>query len=593
VPETAPPIQAPPQAETPAPDASGPAIAHAVAAGYKNWQWARDQRNDAIKQFVGRRYEAETVSADTARVAINLIAQTVITLLPHLFPQEIKHTVTTTDPRMEFDGIVVAADLDHRAREEELAETFQRAGADALLSPCGVLVTRLKAGPDRVKINGNLYDNGAFYTAYVDLDDYAIDDCAKRRGEARWEAIRWRASKEELIAAEIYDAEQIRNLPGYESDGKKASDELVKTVQCWDVYIYYGTHTRCVTIGGNFANTGDPTAGVVILADYTYEGPGQSPIRWVSFYEVPGKSAPLPPVYLWRELHDAIAKVGDKVITSILEAKVIGGYRPQAESDAKSAQGAAHMQLVKMTDPTGIVMHKFDTMSDSFYEGFDWLSRQGSDAAGGIKQKAGVQGEGDTATEASILNANSDQRITWMRSRVQKAMSQVANDRAWYIIKDPIINKLTGIRMPGGEMMTVQYSAEDREGDAVDFMFEVTPYQPESGDPNVRLKRITELLSQVLPAVFPLIQAGLIDVQGLVRLISREYGNQDFDQVIAGSPQLQMKIAAMQQMAGGMQPGQVEGAAPALPMGGMQAQGEQTSGIDAVRSAMAPGVPNQ
>lgn len=572
------------------PDAhDGKDIALAVSDGYKALEWARKQRDQAREQLVGHRYEKDSLPEGTQRAAINLIAQTVITLLPSLFPQEIKHAITTTDPRLEFEGIVLSADLDHRAKEEDLAETVQRIGVDALLSPFGIAVTRLKAGPDRVKINGNLYDNGAFYTAYVDIDDYAMDDCCKRRGEARWEAIRWRASVDELKASGIFDPEQIDKLPQYEtSSGQdRGKHELVKTVQCWDVYMYHGTHTRCVTIGGNFCNNGDPTSGATILADYTYEGPGQSPIRWLCFYEVPGKAIPLPPVFLWRELHDALAKIGDKMVMSILEAKTVIGYRPTAVDDAKAVQHARHLETIKMNDPDGLKVHSIKSIDREFYEGFGFINQRASEAAGNIRQEAGLESEADTATAASILSANSDKRTRWMRSRVQKFLSQIAADRAWYVIKDPLINKLTGVRMPGGEMLSVRYTAEDREGDALDFQYDVVPFEPESGDPNVRLKRITELLATVLPAVFPLIQAGLIDVQGLVRLISREYGNQDFDQVIAGSPQLQMRIAAIRQMAGQPQPGQVEQPGqPAMP------SDNQTTPIGAIRSAMAPGVPS-
>lgn len=565
-------------------------LAQAVASGYKAWEWARRQRDEAISKLCGERYGKDDLPKNAERAAINLIAQTFITLLPNLFPHEIKHVCRTTDPRLEFDGIVIAADLDHRAKEEDLPETIQRAGCDALLGPCGVLVTRMKAGTDLYKINGQLYDNGAFYTAHVDLDDYACDATARRRGEFRWEAIRWRASRRELKASGLYSPDDIDALPGYDT-GEKKGDELVDTVQCWDVYVYQGDRILCVTIGGTFCNSGDPTHGAKILAKYVFQGPASGPIRWISFYDVPGKPAPLPPVLLWAELHDAIAKVGDKLIRSILESKVIGAYRPTAIDDANAARNAGHLEMVKMQDPEGLKFHTVEGLSDTFWTGFGWLSEQGSKAAGNQNLRAGTSTDAGTATEASILATNSDQRTRWMRDRIQKTLKQIANDRAWYILTDPLINKMTGVRDAGGEMMSVIYTAEAREGDPLDFMFDVVPFQPESADPNVRLKRITELLSQVLPAVFPLVQAGLIDPMGLVRLISREFGTQDFDQVMAASPQLQMRIAAMQSM---LAPPQAMQGQP-VATGTEQAMGALagTTGIGQVRSAMAPGVPGQ
>ena len=576
--------QAQPATEHSAPDIPGAALARAIADGYEAWAWARAQRDEAIAQLCGERYEKDQVPSNIQRAAINLIAQTFVTLLPSLFPHEIKHVCRVTDPRLEFDAMVVAADLDHRAEEEALAETVMLAGCDALFAPCGVLVTRMKAGNDLYKINGNLYDNGAFYTTHVDLDDYACDPTARRRGEFRWEAIRWRASRRSLLASGIYPAEKINALPGYSTQGDN-KDELVETVQCWDVYVYQGDRILCVTLGGNFCNSGDPTHGAEVLAKYEFQGPASGPIRWISFYEIPGKPAPLPPVLLWRELHDAIAKVGDKLVRSILESKVIGAYRPTAIDDAKAAKDAAHLELVKMQDPDGLKFHTIEGLSDTFWSGFGWLSEQGSQAAGNIKLKAGTASGADTATEASILSANSDDRTRWMRDRINKTLKQLANDRAWYILTDPIINKLTGVRQPGGEFMSVEYTAEAKEGDPIDFQFDVQPFQPESGDPNVRLRRITELLSTVLPAVFPLIQAGVIDPQGMVRMISREFGTQDFDQVIAASPQLQMRVSALQSMM--PQPAALQGTPQPMAAGGPRAA------IGEVRGAMAPGGPGQ
>lgn len=577
------------------PDITPSKISKAINTGYASWDWARKQRDNSLDQFVGPRYGNDKTSP-RRRGAINLIAQTLITLYPHLFPQTLKHVIRTRNPALDFEALLLGLCLDHRSEEEDLPGTILRAGMDALVAPCGVLRTGIKAGRDLYKVEGQLYDTGAIYTAYVDLDDYAIDPTAKRRGEARWEAYRWRASVDALLNSGIYDPEQVKKLPKYrpESSGLEGkpdgNEELIETVQLWDAFLYDGDNTRCVTLGGGWANSGAISDGSIVLGEYPHEGPERGPIDWISFYDVPGRIAPLPPVLLWRELHDAMAKVGDKVVRSIVEAKVIVGYLPNAIEDAKAAKSAEHLQLVKMANPDSVKPIPLEGNSQMLWEGFNWLSQQGSAAAGNIKQKAGVEGEGDTATEASILNANSDQRIKWMRDRVQAAVKSVAKKRGWYVATDPLINKLTGVRIPGGEVIPVVYTAEAREGEPLDFSFDIEPYQPESGDPNVRMRRIVELFSQVLPAIIPGLQTGIFDPAGVFRILSREFQNEDLDEMLAGGAGIAGQVQALQ-MAGD----------PAAMQGQPQMQGQQPqtqqpvtgpqAGIAPVRSAMAASVP--
>lgn len=580
--------------ELPSPDK----IAKSVNTGHAAWNWARVQRDNALEQLVGPRYGNDKTTPKR-RNAINLIAQTLITLYPHLFPQTLKHICRAENPALEFEALMLGLCLDHRSEEEDLPGTILRAGMDALVSPCGVLRTGIKAGRDLYKVDGRLYDTGAIYTAYVDLDDYAIDSTAKRRAEAKWEAYRWRASKQALIESGIYEPELIAKLPKYQPDGNtigtgrpQGHEELIDTVQLWDVFLYEGDNTTCVTLGGSWANGGTGVVtGSEYLHVYDHEGPERSPLDWVSFYDVPGRVAPLPPVLLWRELHDAIAKVGDKMVRRIVESKTILGYTPTGIDDAKAAKNAEDLQLVKMTNPAGITPIILEGHNQNTFEGFQFLSQAGSDAAGNIKQKAGLSSEGKTATEASLLNANSDQRIKWMRDRVQGTIKSVAKKRAWYIVTDPLINKVTGVRVPGGEKIGMVYTAEAREGDPLDFAIDIEPYQPESGDPNVRMRRIVELFSQVLPAVIPGLQTGLFDPAGVFRVLSREFGNNDLDEMLAGSPRLAATVQA-QQMAG--DPASMQGQPEGMQQQGPQAMAQQgQAAIAPIRQAMAPGVPGQ
>lgn len=574
-------------------------IAKSVNAGHMAWQWARVQRDNAIEQMVGPRYGNDKTSP-RRRNAINLIAQTLITLYPHLFPQTLKHVCRAQNPALEFEALMLGLCLDHRAEEEDLPGTILRAGMDAMVGPCGVLRTGIKAGTDLYKVEGRSFDPGAIYTAYVDLDDFAIDSTAKRRSEAKWEAYRWRASRQTLLESGIYDQEIIKGLPKYQPDGNTIGtgrpggwEEMIDTVQLWDVFLYEGDNTYCVTMGGTWSTgTGGVISGGKILNVYPHEGPERTPLDWVSFYDIPGRVAPLPPVLLWRELHDAIAKVGDKIVRAIVESKVIMGYEPTGIDDAKAAKNAEHLQLVKMKNPKAITPLVLEGNSDALLSGFTFLSQQGSDAAGNIKQKAGLESEAKTATEASMLNANSDQRIRWMRERVHSTLKSVAKKRAWYVVTDPLINKVTGVRTPGGERIALAYTAEAREGDPLDFMVDIEPYQPESGDPNVRLRRIVELFSQVLPAVIPGLQTGLFDPQGVFSILSREFGNDDLDRMLLNSQGMAARATA-QQAAGNPQAMQgVPAGDVANKQGGLENPQGPQAGIAPVRQALAAGVPN-
>lgn len=575
-------------------------IAKAVDAGYAQWGWARKQRADAVQEIVGDRYGRDHVGSDIRKNAVNLMQQTYVVLLHNLFPDTIKHVCRAKDPRLDFEAKLLGMTLDHRAQEEGLAQTLMLAGVDALLGPCGVVRTGIRAGADLVKIEGRDYDPGALYTARVDLEDYACDPTAKIRREFRWEAVRYRKSRDALIASGIFDPDDIRALPlmnrrrdssGATISERELGEELIDTVQLWDVFLYSDDSCRCVTMGASFGSDGSVVSGNKILLDYEFEGPESGPLEWLSFYELVANAAPLPPALMWRELHEATAKMADKLVAAMMEAKTIIGYRPAAVDDARTIQKGSHLELLKLDNPADVNVMTVDPVGKNFYQAFDWLSDQGSQAAGNQRLLSGQESTAGSATEASLLNQNADARIKYMRQRVEQFHKRVATQRAWYVVSDPLMQQPLGVRIPGGEFQTMQYTAQAREGDALDFLIDVQPYVPSSGDPAVRLRRINELCGQVLPALLPVLTSGLIAPQAAIRLLSREYGDEDMEDLLGDPMALQQRMASLA-MVPGIQSMQGVPGGPVQGYGGNQ-NDPAGSPIGEVRGAAAPGVPGR
>ena len=167
--------------------------------------------------------------------------------------------------------------------------------------------------------------------------------------------------------------------------------------------------------------------------------------------------------------------------------------------------------------------------------------------------------DADSATEAQILQQNSDVTLRDMSDLVYRFAADEGRNRAFYMHTDPLIElplaRRQAVHTPEGVMMEkvqVFLTPEARRGDFLDWTFSVQPESMQRMDSRTRLQRSMEFAIKVLPAVM---QAALVAMQlGIpfnvakaVEKMAKEAGVTWMDEVWY-DPEFQRKWQAFQMM---------------------------------------------
>lgn len=527
---------------------SARSLARAVNSGWKALSDIRERRQRVLVEITGPGAGAPT--------AVNLLAQMYDILLSNLAPKDIKAKVDSWDMGKKFEGVKIGLALDRAAENDCLSDTVRTAVGESLISPVAIVRSGLRVGSELFTVDGRAYDPGQLFTKPVSLDDYACDTSATSWNEITWEADRVRVPRSVLMSMPGIDQDQVEALQKVERGDKnnsaaaeRASDnedhDLIDTVEVWHVAVYLPEETKIYLLGARPGSQSEPCVDSESeLYCGTFEGPEEGPYSRLMLSPLPGMLFGMCPADKSYKMHQAMQAITDRMIAMAQNTKRILGYRSTATDQTNLIIKAGTFEAVKMDAPEDAKMFDFGGVPVELYEAVGWFQKQWNNATGNLSLIGGVESNSNTATEASYLQANSNLMMNDMQDKVRKFLRSIQKQRAWYIINDPMLDQKYAMRLPGGDMLQVHYSAEMRESTPNDFSYDVDTQAPQSQDIMLRWRRLIEFFSQVVPAMMPLVQLGAVDLSAVLRLFSREFGIQELDE-IARDPTLAMQTAAI------------------------------------------------
>jgi hypothetical protein len=580
-------------------------LAKARDRGFEDLQWARELRVKAIREFAGRHYGE---NPDDEQRVVNLIAQSGTVLSAHLTEERISHKISPKLASLRYESEKVRIMLDQLGEEMDLVEKDEELITDAILGGMGIQKLGLKAGQDSYKMDPVEVPRAEPYAENVSLDDYVCDGAAKHLRGVYFEGHRSRIARDEalqLVEDGIYgrDPEEyeegeepieflatreeaiqlINDCPRLGADGRGVQDpaeaisqdldpkrfELVDTIELWDLVVYCSDGPKQVTMA-----TGAGATKYLAVSDYPT--PEMSPYHKLCFLKVPDNKMPMALVALWGDVHEAAKKVGNKIVRQIIKAKRNYVYRADQEDEAMATKKAMDQEFIK-GDPAGIAAIDYGGVIKDLYPGVEWLTGQFNNASGNIQLLNG-QGEiSDTATEAQYAQGNAHKNVRRMQYKVRCFRRKRAKHLAWLKLSDPMMDEVLPYRMPGGKLVDLRLSAETREGDYLDYLYDIETDTSAQSDPAIETKRAVEMFG-VLGQLMPFVQAGILDGLEIMRILSRRFGVEDLDKAILDPVMQQISQQIYGPMAaGGMggqgQPGMGAGAPGMGPGPGSGAMG--------------------
>lgn len=495
----------------------------AVQLGEERLRNFRSSRLLFLREYAGQYYDRD--HATIGNEPLNLIFSAISTLVPNLVTSFPKTVVTSKFLMYRGYAELLGLGLDYLAKEINLRDELRRWIVDSLFV-MGIIKTGIATSDDLVTFSDDIrIDAGRPYAQVVDFDDYILDPAARRIEEASFVGHRVRVPRQMLLDSGLYKNDLVENLTSAGQDPYQRRE--VETISQHEltpaqiVHLQDLVDVREVWVPAAKAIVTIP-AGQAVYDDYMrisdYDGPDTGMYTYLALTPpLPNNPLPIAPVGIWYDLHVAANKMAKKIMEQAERQKDILGYKPSAADDAQEIVDAGDGEAIGLMDPEAAKVFSFGGQQKSNEEHLMQLSYWFNLATGNTDQLAGNRSNANTATQANILQGNASVRVEDMRDLVYLGTKHIQEKLAWYLHTDPLIAlpliKRTPIpaqtvMSPMGPMIIppkmheqqMILSPETREGEFIDFNFEIEEKSMSRMDPAVRLQKALLFAAKVLPS---------------------------------------------------------------------------------------------
>lgn len=475
----------------------------------------RRNRLDAIKQYVGSHY---STGGTEMRVPTNFIELAVTIYMQQLAARAPRAVVTTKVPKLKPYAYSMEIAINQIPDEIGLDDTLRKAVVEALF--CFAIVKVGIAQSGTVSLG---HDVGEPFADLIDFDDYFVDMSAKNRSSIQFEGNDYWLPID--IARAMYDGKESDVEPddytviGEQGESKTESisvnegaDLYKKKVWMRDVWI--PDYNKVCTYG---------VKSQKVFRVIDWDGPEGGPYKTLGFSDVPGNLLPLPPVSLWRDLHELGNTLFRKLGRQADAKKTVAAFQGGHDDDVERLKAANDGDGITYSGgmPQQISVGGIDNATLAFYiqlkDVFSYL-------AGNLDSLGGLSPMTETVGQDRLLTESANARMSFMKSRTAAFIKSIFEDLAWYEWTDPVRERVIEKRIGKTDMtVTSIWSEETREGDWLDYNFDIDVYSMTPDTPEVKLQKIGLVMQQYVLPMAPMLQeqGAIIDFRELMSLISK------------------------------------------------------------------------
>lgn len=467
----------------------------------------RRARTMFIREYTGEYYSRE--AGLMGERPINLIYNAVRVLLPNYVMKNPKVNVRSRYPQYAAYAeklSLAAQDLNDQLK---LKYILRELIVDALFG-FAVARTGLANSDNMVRIDNQYIDLGQIFTKRVDLDNIIIDPDCKKFEEAAFIGEVIEIPRHVLLEMDGVDKEAVENLPTSSAslDTHDAAREISNRTQYGNKFRRDQDIVRVAQVWIRDANAmvifPDPAIGTATeyIKVSDYYGPDGGPYTFLQFSPpVPDNPIPISIVGIWHDLHVAANRAFRKMMDQIDRQKDIVGYRPSNLEDAQEVMDSEDGDMVPMEDPSSVNPMSFGGQNPENERAVSSLSSWFSTMSGNTDQLSGAASDADTATEAQIIQGNSNVTIEDGRDLLYDFTAEINRKQMWYLHTDPLVELPLVRRQPGRADEYVLLTPEDRQGDFLDYNFDIEMKSMSKLSYALRSKRVVDFSTRVIPAV--------------------------------------------------------------------------------------------
>jgi hypothetical protein len=340
------------------------------------------------------------------------------------------------------------------------------------------------------------------YAERVDPDDMILDPVARAWDEQNFIGNRYTANVEDALARG-FDKNLIeQGTARFKQQAEAETSRITKRGQ--DGYLFDSVDLVEVYVPReNLVYTalwspGREMSDFLDVREWT--GPRTGPYHMLGYQQIPDNILPVPPASMWFDLHLLGNKLARKIARDAELSKRLTLYDGTAESDMEGIMNAANGQTLKVANVDGVKELNYGGVGDESFVALEWTKQQFSEQAGQLDQLSGQKAAAPTLGQSEILQANSSVRLADLQNQVHEFVGAVAGDLMFYIHTDPA-HELHLVKREKGVERQVTFTPDSTRGEILDYATEVVPFSMARQDPNMRIRRLMEFWSAVIPSI--------------------------------------------------------------------------------------------
>ena len=485
----------------------------------------RRKREKLVRDYVGSHYGGGGTNQETI---MNLMHQTAETYSQSLAANRPRVMVTSRHQKHVWFAHHFQLAINSLIKEIHLEEVLRQSVLDAFFTIGIVKIYNADAGLVQLAGEDEWVDPGKPFAENISLDDFVYDTQSTSWRKVKFALNKYRMSfdkmKEDVafdpkVKGDLSPSSKFSDWEGEESNSGVRSmlkpegdpDEYEPMIDLMDVWLPH--ENKVVTWPVH--NAEKP------LRVMEWQGPENGPFHLLSFGDVPDHVMGISPAMNLKPLSDVINGLLRKQRRQAQRQKDIPFYQAGHHDDAKRLEQASDGEWTRVDNPDSVNVMKMGGVDQS-NQAFGMAMTDVFDRmAGNLQAMAGLGPQAATLGQDKLIHGAVSKREANMQYRVVKFTSDICRDLGWLLWIDQIKEMPLEFESEGFTVRRT-WDGELREGDFLDYNFEIEPFSMRYKSPSERMTGLTTFITQIAMPMQQNMQeaGGSIDFQELVEMYS-------------------------------------------------------------------------
>jgi hypothetical protein len=471
-----------------------------------------------------------------SKTPLPLLAQAVEIYTNQLVAREPGVMVTTNYRSLKSTAAVFELAINQTIRRMRLQKPLADWVLEALFG-LGVLKLGTPMASDIIG-----HEPGDIVAEAVAFDDFVYDTTATSLEKAWFFADRFQIARERLMTDGSYDRTAVARLTradkittdtdgeakslslSIDDEGSSRTRSIHELVELHDVYLPWTNEMVTLDVKAK-----------IVLRRQQWGGARKGPYHFLGFKTVPGNAMPLSPLSLLYDLHDIVNRLYRKAVRQAERQKTVPYFQGGSEKDATRVKSAGDGEMIRIDRQQMLGEMRFGG-ADQPTLAIALQSKQFFNLMGGnLEALGGLGAQSETLGQDELLAQTASQKINQMKDVVLLATGDVIRDIAGYLWNDRLYEPVLVQTIPGTDLEApVQFTAEDRMGDFLDYNFRIDPTSMGPQGPMARHQSLQAWLQgYVLPLAQLATQQGIEpDIEPILREGAQALGRGDVDALL-------------------------------------------------------------